>query len=52
MGLDAAPQGAFGGDPHRIGRDLERGDAEPVEMRLPGRPIGEVLVVDARPAGG
>jgi hypothetical protein len=35
MGLDAAPQRPFGGDLHRIGADRERGDAEPVEMRLP-----------------
>lgn len=42
--LDAAPQRPFGGDLHRIGRDLERGDAEPLEMRLPGGAIGEVLV--------
>ena len=35
-------QGAFGGDADRIGRHLERGDGEPVEVRLPGLPVGEM----------
>ena len=45
VGLDAAPQRPFGGDPHRIGQDREGGDAEPLQMGLPCRPIGELLVV-------
>src|SRR3984893_13751666 len=44
MGFDAAPQGAFGGDRNRIGGDLERRDAEPIEMRGPGCMIGEETV--------
>jgi hypothetical protein len=36
VGLDAAPQGAFGGNQHRIGIDLEGGDAEFFKMRFPG----------------
>ncbi len=39
--LDAAPQRAFGGNTDRVGRDLQCADAEAVEMRLPGRLIGE-----------
>ena len=41
MRLDAAPQGALGGDQHGIGIDAESRDAEPVEMGVPGRAIGE-----------
>ena len=41
MRLDAAPQSAFGGDQHGIGMDLQGGDAEPLQMSVPGRPIGE-----------
>ena len=44
MGLDAAPEGAFGGDQHRVWHHLERRDAEPVEMGQPRRPVGEALV--------
>ena len=39
--LNAAPQRPFGGDPDRVGRDRQRGEAEPVEMRLPGGLVGE-----------
>ena len=35
----------------RIGRDRQRGDAEPLEMRQPGRLVREVRARDARPAG-
>ena len=41
MRLDAAPQRPFGGDTDWIRRDLQRTDAEAVEMRLPGGLIGE-----------
>ncbi len=41
MRLDAAPQGALGGDHDRIGVDLESRDAESVEMRGPGDLGGE-----------
>src|SRR3979409_1923840 len=41
MRLDAAPQGALGGDYDRIGSDAERRDAETVEICGKGRPIGE-----------
>src|ERR1700688_3069614 len=44
VGLDAAPQGAFGGDQHRIGIDLEGGDAELFKMRVPGPLVGEAAV--------
>ena len=44
MRLDAAPQRPFGGNHDRIGRDLESGDAEAVEMCTPGRLIGEELI--------
>src|SRR5712691_8007675 len=35
----ASPQGAFGGDGDRVVTALERGNAEPVEMPLPGLAI-------------
>ena len=41
MCLDAAPQGALGGDHDGIRIDRKGRDAEPVEMGGPGRPIGE-----------
>ena len=41
MRLEAAPQSAFAGDQHGIGADLQSRDAEPVQMDVPGRPIGE-----------
>jgi len=41
MRLEAAPQSAFGGDQRGIGMDLEGADAEPVQMSVPRRPIGE-----------
>src|SRR6266581_7598664 len=44
MRLDAAPQSPLGGDADRIGRDLERRDAEPVEMLAPGGRVREMLV--------
>lgn len=64
--LNAAPQSAFGGDPHRIGsrsepmprkavsglgRHVQRGESEPVEMRLPCGPIGEVCLTFGSQAG-
>ena len=39
--LGRAPERALSGDAHRIGVDLQIGDAEPLKMRLPGRPIRE-----------
>jgi len=39
--LNAAPQRALGGDPDWIGRDFQRGEAEPVEMRQPCGLISE-----------
>ena len=42
--LDAPPKRAFGGDAHRVGRDVERGNAQVVEMRLPGRVIGKACL--------
>src|SRR5260370_4658610 len=45
MGVDAAPECAFRSDRHRLGERLERGNAKSVEMLLPGRTIGEALVV-------
>ena len=49
--LNAAPHGALGGDPHRVGRDVQPGEAEPVEMRQPGRLIGEAVSGFGRQAG-
>ena len=51
MRLDAAPQGPFGGDQHGIGMDLEGGDAEPLQMSVPGRAIGEDAVLMLAQAG-
>src|SRR5258708_25226773 len=34
--LNATPQRTLGGDPDRLGRDLQRVEVQPVEMRLPG----------------
>jgi hypothetical protein len=42
--LDAAPQRPLGGDQHRVRGHPQRRDAEPVEVRLPGGVVGEVLV--------
>jgi hypothetical protein len=39
--LDRTPERALSGDAHRIGVDLQIRDAEPLKMRLPGRPIRE-----------
>ena len=38
---DRTPQRALGGDPHRVGRDGARIEAQGGQMRLPGRGIGE-----------
>lgn len=43
MGPDGAPERTFGGDPDRVGMDLECADAEPVQMHLPGSMIGELF---------
>ena len=42
--VDAAPQRALGGDLDRVGSDVELGDAQPLQMRLPGRRISELFV--------
>ena len=39
--LNAAPHGALGGNPHRIRRDVQAGEAQPAEVRQPGGLIGE-----------
>jgi hypothetical protein len=44
MGLDRAPQRAFGGDADRVGIGLQVGDAKSPEMLPPRRLIGEVPV--------
>ena len=41
MRIDAAPQGALGGDHDRIGIDLERRDEETIEMSDPNNLAGE-----------
>ena len=59
MRLNAAPEAtpgfrsgqAFGGDLHRVGCHGERGDAKPLEVRLPGRGIGKLFVGVFRQAG-
>ena len=42
MLADGAPHRPLGGDLHRIGRYLERRDAESLEMRRPGVPVGKL----------
>src|SRR6202142_4095908 len=42
--LAAAPRGVFGGDQHGIGMDFQGRDPEPVQVRAPGRPIGEEAI--------
>ena len=44
VGLDAAPQRAFGGDQHGVRIDLQGRDAELFQVRRPGLLIGEVAV--------
>jgi hypothetical protein len=44
MRLDAAPQRPLGGDLHRVGCYRQRGDPKLLQMRLPGRRIGKLLV--------
>src|SRR5271163_4698487 len=44
VGLDAAPQRAFGGDQHGVRIDLQGRDAELFQVRRPGLLIGEVTV--------
>jgi hypothetical protein len=39
---DAAPEGTLGGDARRAEATLQPVDAEPVELRRPGRTVGEV----------
>jgi hypothetical protein len=41
MRLDAAPQGALGGNHHGVGIDFKRRDAEPIKM---GSPSGLIEV--------
>ena len=40
---DGTPERTFGGDPDRVGMDLEHADAKPLQMRLAGRMIGELF---------
>jgi hypothetical protein len=53
-----APERALGGDARRIGGHLQRGDAELLQMALPGRLIGKLPLVvrgqlpDHRPGQG
>jgi hypothetical protein len=42
VAADTAPERAFGRDLDRGRGDLEPGDAERLEVALPGRPVGEV----------
>jgi hypothetical protein len=42
VAADAAPERAFGGDLDGVRRHLEAGDPERLQVRLPGRSIGEV----------
>ena len=51
MRLDAAPQSAFGGDQHGIGMDLQGGDAEPLQVSVPRRAIGEDAILMLAQAG-
>lgn len=51
MGGDGAPQGALGGDHHRVGMNLEAGDAQGVEMSIPRRLIREAAVKMGRQHG-
>jgi hypothetical protein len=44
MRFDAAPQSPFGGDADRVGGNLERGNAEALEMRLPDQAISKVAL--------
>ena len=44
MLADGAPHRALGGDRHRIGQHLERGDAERLEMRRPGLLVGKAAL--------
>jgi hypothetical protein len=41
MRLDGAPERALGGEAHRVRRDGQRRDAEPLEMRSPSRVVRE-----------
>src|SRR5712691_10883406 len=51
MRPDAAPQSALGGDTDRVVTARQRGNAEPVEMRLPAQAIGEAgLGMTAKPS--
>ena len=50
VGLDAAPQGALGGDRDRIGLDRERGDAERFQVGGPSRLIRKAAVLMVRQA--
>src|SRR5271165_6839217 len=51
MRLDAAPQSPFSGDQHGIGMDLQGGHAEPLQMSVPRRAIGEDALVVLAQAG-
>src|SRR6266700_1795327 len=42
VGLNATPQGALGGDQHRVWSDVQSTDAETVEVCLPSDLVGEV----------
>src|SRR5271167_1548597 len=51
MCLNTAPQRPFGGDLDRVGRDLQSGEAEPVEMRQPRGLISEPRLWSRRQNG-
>ena len=40
----SAPQRAFGGDAHGVGEDLQVGNAQTLQMRLPGAVVGEATL--------
>ncbi len=49
--LNAAPYGTLGGDPNRVGRDAQSGEAKPVEVRQPRSLIGEAQLRLRRQTG-
>src|SRR5215469_13460601 len=51
MSLDAAPERPLGSDLHRVGRDGERSDAEPLKVCSPRRCVGKLLVWVRRETG-
>ena len=51
VGMDAAPQRALSRNLDRVWDDPQHGDAKPLEMRLPARRVGKLLVRVFRQAG-